>query len=158
MTIGLTVEIQDGEVRDKLDALEQRLGNLEPVLDAIGAKLESNVRIRFDLQQDPTGIVWSPLKPSTLKSYRSKYPEGIPGSLLDRSGGAGMRQSLTYVVEDGSLYLGFGKPYALWHETGTGKMDRRGLLTADPDLGTLGDGDQHDILDILNGYLQQVIE
>ena len=153
MTIGITIEIQDSEVQATLSVLQHRLENLHPVLDAIGAKLESNVKIRFELKQDPSGEGWEGLRPSTVKSYRKKYPDGIPGSLLDRSGGFGMRQSLSYTVEGDTVMVGFGKPYALYHEFGTSKMVRRGLLTADPGSGTLGLADRQDILDILNRYL-----
>ena len=64
-----------------------------------------------------------------------------------------MRQSLSYTVEGDTVMVGFGKPYALYHEFGTSKMVRRGLLTADPGSGTLGLADRQDILDILNRYL-----
>ena len=128
MATGITIEIQDAEALSVLAVLEQRLEDLHPVLDAIGAKIEGNVKIRFDLGQDPTGAAWSPLKPSTIKSYQKKYPNGIPGSLLNRTGGnQGLMGSLSYVVDGDSVRIGFGQEYALYHEFGTSKMVRRGM-------------------------------
>jgi hypothetical protein len=54
--------------------------------------------------------------------------------------------------------IGFGQPYAAYHEWGTWKMPRRGLLTADPDAGggpTLGRGDAEAVLDVLQAVLER---
>lgn len=49
-----------------------------------------------------------------------------------------------------------GKPYAAFHEWGTERMPRRGLVFADPDAGTLAKGDEDAVLDIIGIYLTEV--
>ena len=63
--------------------------------------------------------------------------------------------SLSYVVDGDSVRIGFGQEYALYHEFGTSKMVRRGLLTENPGSGILAEGDRQDILDVINNYLRQ---
>ena len=55
-------------------------------MDDIGALLESNARLRFTTKTDPAGVPWPPLAPATVNHwYAIKYPQGIPGTLLQRT-------------------------------------------------------------------------
>lgn len=154
---GFNVVVDDREVFEALSRLRGALSDMTPVMNAIGAVMESNTRIRFDTKRDPKGTAWAPIKPSTHAAYERKYKGAPPGSLLDRSGPAGMRQSLSYVAYDDRVVIGFGKPYAIYHEFGTRKMDRRGLLLGDPKTGEIGDDDRRDVMDMLGRYLAGAI-
>lgn len=146
---GVSLEITDAEIRAWLDRASQKA--TEPgrsrLLDAIGATLESKVEQRFDAKLDPNGQKWAPLAESTQLRYAKKDRKRKRGSLLERS--RLMRNSLTYQVQSDSVLLGFGVAYAAYHETGTRKMPRRGLLTGDPATGLLGAADRQAVLELL---------
>lgn len=150
----LVIEINDPGVQEALNRLGAAVEDLSPALDAIGMEMENRVAARFETKTDPNGIPWAPWKPSTVKSY----PKDGNHQLLNRYGD--MLASLNHQLEAStqSVLWGFGQPYATFHETGTGKMERRGMLTADPEAGTLGAGDQEAALEILNGFLRSAIE
>jgi len=147
--MGITIEISDRPVLDYLHQLRARSSNLQPLMDRIGQEMESRVSARFETRRDPLGRPWAPLASSTLKSY----PEDGHGFLLDRHGD--MLDSLSHSADATSVTIGFGQPYAAYHEFGTKRMPRRGLLTADPDSGTLGPEDAESILDIVREYLRE---
>ena len=149
---GVTIEIHDEEVMATLNRLLHAVDDLSPALDAIGQEMESRVSARFGTESDPGGAPWAPWMPSTVKSY----PKDGNRRILDRT--SDMLGSLNHQVSGDAVEIGFGQPYAVFHEFGTGKMKRRGLLTTDPVAGTLGDGDQESILDILNQYIQGAID
>lgn len=160
MADGLTIRVADEQVMSALDRLQGRLGDLTPVMNRIGAELESVVHIRFEAKRDPSGAPWAPLAASTRERYakadrRPRAGGGVEvarrGTVLERYGT--MRSSLSYRAGPSQVEVGFGVPYALYHEFGTRRMPRRGLLTADPESGTLGAEDIRDVLDILQGYL-----
>lgn len=144
-----SITLNDQPVLEFLHALGKKLDDLTPVMDSIGQEMETRVSNRFETQTDPMGVAWSPWADSTRKSY----PEDGNGRLLDRYGD--MLGSLTHVADSASVTYGFGQPHAVYHEFGTKHMPRRGLLTADPDAGTLSDGDQAAVLDILLIYLSE---
>ena len=83
------------------------------------------------------------------------YPDGGNRRLLDRYGD--MLASLSHQADATSVRVGFGQPYAAFHEWGTEHMPRRGLLFADPDAGTLAEGDEAAVLDILAVWLDDLI-
>lgn len=146
-----------------LRAAVARLQKPRELLADIGTLMEQNVNRRFDNKRDPSGKPWAPLAASTLESYRSKYKGRIPGSLLERS--RQMRQSLASNIGDDYVEIGFSRltkdgnwSVAQLHEFGTRRMPRRGLLTADPEAGELGEGDRQDILDLVAEYLDGVFD
>ena len=153
----LTITVDDSAFRAHMVRLQKTMGNMEPVMDAIGSKLESNIRNRFATKTDPNGENWAAWMPSTVESYPfagsvAAAKDG-PGNanLLDRYGT--MLGSLSYQSDPKSVRIGFAHPYATYHEFGTKHMDRRGMLFADPEAGTLGSEDEADVLDILEVWL-----
>lgn len=128
------------------------------MLDAIGMEMESRVSARFETKTDPAGNPWAPWKPSTVKSYPKS---GANNRLLDRFND--MLGSLNHQVDDDSVFIGFGAAasggfsYPEAHERGTEKMARRGMLTADPDSGTLGAGDEEAIVGVLRTTLESAL-
>jgi len=149
--MSITVTVDDQFVIDRLNELARRVDDMGPAFSAIGMELENRVRARFETQSDPDGDPWAAWKPSTVLSY----PEDGSGRVLDRYGE--MMRSLNHSSGDASATIGFGDPKATYHEYGTRDIPRRGLLFSDPDAGTLGNGDQQAVLDILTSFLQDAL-
>lgn len=140
--------IEPAPVIDAFNRLISAGQDMRPIMDAIGMEMESCVSARFKSKTDPSGSPWAPWKPSTVKNY----PKDGRRKLLDRYND--MLGSLSHQVDGNSVFVGFGQPYAQYHEFGTSKMDRRGMLTADPAAGTLGAGDEEAIVGILRAALE----
>ena len=147
----LTITADDKAFRDSLAQLYRGMGNLTPVMQSIGMELESRISGRFESRTDPSGNAWAPWAQSTVDNY----PENGNRRLLDRYGD--MLASLSHQADATSVRVGFGQPYAAFHEWGTEHMPRRGLLFADPDAGTLAEGDEAAVLDILGVWLDDLI-
>ena len=145
----LEIKLDDSAFRADLAALYRRLGDLTPVMQSSGMEMESRISGRFETRTDPSGKSWAPWAESTLESY----PEDGNRQLLDRYGD--MLLSLNHKADATSVRIGFGKPYAAFHEWGTKHMPRRGLVFADPDAGTLAKGDEDAVLDIIGIWLQE---
>lgn len=157
---GITVRIADDTVSRYLQSLQAKLADMHPAMDAIGAVLEREINLRFDLKQDPGGQSWAPLAPATLKRYaqadrrpaRGGGTEVVrAGTLLERTGL--MRASLNHVASADQVEVGFGRPYAAYHEFGTSRMPRRGLLTTNPQTGELGAEDRRSVLEVIEAFL-----
>ena len=119
-------------------------------MQSLGMELESRISGRFESRSDPSGNSWAPWAPLTVKSY----PEDGNKRLLDRYGD--MLASLSHEADSTSVRVGFGQPYAAFHEWGTKHMPRRGLLFGDPDAGTLASDDELAVLDILSVWLEDL--
>ena len=150
----LTVTVNSKPVDDLLTTLLGRMGNLNPAMQGIGQELNSRISARFETRSDPLGKPWEPWAEST----RENYPKDGRGLLLERYGD--MLKSLSFQADNTSVRVGFGTVaskagdvYAAYHEWGTKKMPRRGLLFADPDAGTLAPDDETAVLDILRVFL-----
>lgn len=154
----LQVTIDTSALIDAIDGALALLARPTQLMEEIGAKMESNARLRFDTKTDPTGKAWDQLRPATVNYwYAKKYPKGIPGSLLKRTGQ--LFDSIGYNPGDDWVELGSsrrvpGKSQPFWevgqlHEWGTVIMEPRRIWTADPKTGKLGAGDEADILDIV---------
>ncbi len=147
----IDIQTDDSAFRASLARLQSRLGNLTPVMQSIGMELESRISGRFESRTDPAGRAWAPWAQSTVETY----PDGGNRRLLDRYGD--MLASLSHQANANSVRIGFGQPYAAFHEFGTTDMPRRGLLFADPDAGTLGEDDQDAVMDILGVWLDGLV-
>lgn len=145
----ITIQIDSRSVMDALQELLRRSQDMRPVMDAIGQRLEERVSNRFESKTDPEGHPWAPWKPSTRKSY----PKNGNGTLLDRYGD--MLDHLNHHADATSVTVGFGKAYARYHETGTARMARRGMLATD--TGQFGPEDERAILDLVHSYLAEAI-
>ena len=147
----LTITADDKTYRASLANLYRGMGDLTSLMQSIGMELESRISGRFESRTDPNGSAWAPWAQSTVDGY----PEDGNRRLLDRYGD--MLASLNHQADATSVRVGFGKPYAAFHEWGTEHMPRRGLLFADPDAGTLAEGDEAAVLDILGVWLDDLI-
>jgi len=143
----LTIQTNNQAFRETFNALYQRMTNLAPVMNSIGMEMEVRVSGRFESRTDPNGQAWAPWAPAT----REYYPQDGNRKLLDRYGD--MLLSLNHQATKDSVRIGFGKAYSTYHEFGTKKMPRRGLLFAQPFSGTMGAADEAAVLDIIGLYL-----
>lgn len=146
----LTIAVDDQAFRASLAELYRGMSDLTPVMRSIGMELESRISGRFESRTDPAGSGWAPWAQSTV----GNYPEDGNRRLLDRYGD--MLASLNHQADATSVRVGFGQPYAAFHEWGTKHMPRRGLLFADPDAGTLAEDDEAAVLDILGVWLNDL--
>ena len=156
----IEILVEDSAFRACLKRLEEAAENLQPVMEDIGGDLEAAVRGRFLSRRDPNGKNWKPWQPRTQASY--PYPgtaaakeagKAGSGRLLDRFGD--MLDHLNYEATGDSVRVGFGQHYAIFHEFGTKKMARRGMLLGDPATGKLGADDEQAVLGILNARLEK---
>ena len=133
----------------RLGAAAAKLERPVELMQLIGATMEQNIALRFISKTDPAGAPWAPLAASTLAGKKGR------GSLLELTGRG--KGSLAYnLIGDDSVEVGFGEPYMGFHETGTKRMPRRGLLSADWQAGTLGAQDESDIRDDIATYLNSL--
>ena len=79
------------------------------------------------------------------------YPDDGNGRILDRY--SDLMGSLSWDADASSVRVGFGQPYATYHEWGTRHMPRRGLLFDDPDAGSLTPEDDQLVVDMLLSWL-----
>ncbi|GHT93922.1 hypothetical protein AGMMS49545_14310 [Betaproteobacteria bacterium] len=149
--MSLTITVKSEFVLDRLARLSQRMADLTPVMAGIGAALKTRISNRFETETDPDGNPWAGWSPATIKTY----PEDGNLTILDRHGK--MLDSLTVETTATSVTVGFAEPYATYHEYGTKKMPRRGLLFSDPETGTLSPDDERTVLDILNHFLSKTL-
>lgn len=155
----LTITVQDQVLQAYFSQLQQRLGNLKPVMQSIATGMEARVSARFETQSDPNGQPWKAWKPTTLATY----PKNGNRRLLDRY--SGMLKSLSSIATADTARIGFGAVgsvagdvYAAYHEFGTQHMERRGLLFGDPEAGTLGAGDSRALDRLLSDWLNSVVD
>jgi phage virion morphogenesis protein len=157
----LTITVDDSAFRATMRRLQEGMSDLTPVMERIGGTLEANIQNRFETRTDPNGRPWKPWAKQTLATYPfagTEYAKGDEGpgngKLLDRYGT--MLRGLNYQADSNSVRVGFAMPYASYHEFGTKKMPRRGMLMGNPEAGTLGQADERAVIDILNGFLQDL--
>lgn len=144
----LTITADTKFITDYLDQVGKRIDDPAPLLDQIGMLMETRISNRFETMTDPGGTKWAPWAEST----KANYPNDGHGRLLDRYGD--MLRSLTHTADARSAKIGFGSATAAYHEFGTKRMPRRGLLFDDPESADLADGDRQAILDLVSDYLQ----
>ncbi len=145
----LEITVDDRALLAALQRLQQRTANLRPVMRGIATELEARVEQRFEARVDPNGQIWAQLHPETLKRKKRK------GAILYDTGD--MQGSLTSAAGPTWAQVGFGQPYAAYHEWGTRHMPRRGLLLGNAVAGTLGAGDRAAVLELLGEFLEDQI-
>ncbi len=148
------IEIQTNtEAFDQaLQQLQRRLKNLRPVMQSVGSELESRIANRFETRSDPDGKAWQAWSPS----YLANYPKDGRGKLLQRTGD--LISSLNWQATDTSVRVGFGQIYGTYHEFGTERMPRRGLLYSDPEQGQLGAEDEAAIDELLQDWIDGIFD
>ncbi|QXL84131.1 phage virion morphogenesis protein [Comamonas sp. NLF-1-9] len=147
----LTIDVKDSGFRQYLADLQARLGDLTGAMQAIGQEMENRIKARFETETDPDGEKWE----KWSDYYAEHYPKDGNHRILDRysPGAASLLGSLNWDADTTSVLVGFGQHYATFHEFGTWKMPRRGLLFQDPESGRLAPADEQAVIDILQDWL-----
>jgi phage virion morphogenesis protein len=156
MSDNFSIELEGSDtLLAQISGLLAQLEDPKDLMEAIGGQLEANIQLRFVTKTDPAGNTWAPITPNTIKRYKKVYPDGTPGSLLNRN--QRMLGTLANNATNDSVEVGFSSPYAIFHVAGTKKMVRRdslfASLSADYTTGTLGAQDEADILEIVEGFM-----
>ncbi len=156
----LTIHQGRDDITPALRELLSKLADFTEPLKGIGQELESRISARFETQSDPSGSAWHPWS----DSYESSYPwpdspaakkagKAGNGRILDRYGN--MLASLNHQITSADTVLvGFGSDYAIYHEHGTHKMPRRGIMFEDPEQGQLTQEDEQAMIDIVYTWLE----
>lgn len=147
--MSLQVNVDYLPAKERLDALFALTGDLHPAMSAIGMEMENRVRGRFQTETDPLGSPWAEWAPATIATY----PNDGHKKLLDRFGD--MYEGTSHSADSNSVTIGFDRDYAAYHEFGTEHMERRGLLFADPESGTIAPDDEIAIIDIVDLVFSQ---
>ena len=147
--MSLLITVDYLPAKERLDALFALTGDLFPAMSAIGMEMENRVRGRFETETDPLGLPWAEWAPST----EANYPKDGHKKLLDRFGD--MYEGASHSADSNSVTIGFDRDYAAYHEFGTEHMERRGLLFADPESGTIAPDDELAIIDIVELLFSQ---
>lgn len=126
-------------LQDNVEALTERLGDLTPLMQAIGNLLEGSTRQRFLDKKAPDGTSWANLMPST-QTHKGN------NNILVKSGD--LLRSITNHADKYSVTVGTPESHGVYHQFGTDKM------TARPFLG-LSDEDKEEIYELINEILMQ---
>lgn len=145
---GVSIDIDDREVREALRQLERVVGDLGPTMAVIGEKLLRSHKDRFSEQKDPDGKPWAPLSPA-YKARKKKNQDKV----LMLSGN--LRDLLRYQIEAGGaeMRLGTDRVYGASHQFGDAKRN----LPARPFLG-LSDDDKIMMLDVIGRQLKKALK
>ena len=138
----LRITVDSSKVDAALQNLDLVASDLTPAMVDIAATLWERVGERFETHHDPVGRRWDDKK------------SGEPSELYDTGDLLG---SLSRQADATHAMVGFGQPYAAYHEFGTKKMPRRGLLFADPDAGQLSPDDEQAVLDAVHDHLTRAL-
>lgn len=109
---GASFEYDDAVAQERLNQLEQKLGDLTPALEDIGEHLMNSHQQRFKDQVAPDGTPWAPLSPSY---QRTKARNKNRILFLDGK----LAQNFRYQISNNELNFGTNVPYAAHHHFGT---------------------------------------
>lgn len=109
----IKIEINDGKIRQALQKLAKKTGNLAPVMRALAAKLMSITEENFHTEGARLGKKWAPLKPSTQR-WRDKT--GYTGKMLQVK--RKLLNSISSRADDDSAIVGTNLVYARVHQFG----------------------------------------
>lgn len=166
---GVSITLDDREVRDGLTELVARLGDARPALAAIGQLLVTETDLAFRGQRDPWGTAWAPLSAVTLKRRRKGPGSGPKASILRDTGR--LAGSINYQADADSVAVGSDVIYAATHQFGAkqgafgrarrgspipwGDIPARAFLPISESGVDLPAGVRDDILDLLARHLDR---
>ncbi|TWC35058.1 phage virion morphogenesis protein [Pseudomonas sp. SJZ079] len=134
----------DPRIARRLERLVQL--DVEPLLEGIGAEVESQTRRRIQVDKHgPAGEAW----PEWSADYAETRHSGQ--SLLQGTGH--LQDSITYQVEGDSVLVGSPLVYAATHQFGD--PDRG--IEARPYLGLEGE-DHEDVVGMIEDYLEELAD
>ena len=113
---GLTISVDDRQIRAALRRLSEKLDDLTPAMDRIGAYLANEARKTFIDARSPWGAPWAPLKEATVarRRKRSNVPLRDTGRLMN---------SIGHVASRHRVSVGTNVKYAPTHQFGAKKWE-----------------------------------
>ena len=177
----LIIESNSAVIAQALSRAAQDITDTTPMMAAIGQRLETNIRDRFDSKTDPSGKAWEPYKAISAAIYERIHKKPPPGTLMDRSGN--LRAGVEHHASEDEVEVGMtatvtnlsGKVWSLGaiHEFGTdglgkkggGAIPRRGMVfggvagqgsTASVTQ-VLSDSDHEDVVEIIQAHIQRAM-
>jgi len=163
----IRIDIDDRDVKQALQTLQHRVGDLRPAMEDIGELLLKTTEQRFQTSTAPDGSRWAPNSPATIMQYLQAKGGafGKRGELTKR--GARLAASkkpligetrslstqISYRADRASVEVGSSRLYAPIHQFG-GKAGRGKKVTipARPFFG-LSESDKRAVLDIIAEHL-----
>lgn len=117
---GVSIKVDDSEVKKKIGGILKRMGNAEPAMRIIGETALESIQRNFEVGGRPKE--WKRLAPSTRKARRraGKWPGKI---LMVRGAGGGLFGSISYNAYSDKVVMVANKIYAAIHHYG-GKAGR----------------------------------
>lgn len=134
------ITAQAAAIAAEIARIQHKVADLRPLLDAIGARLEMNAHLRFDLKRDPEGIPWDPWSAETAEKRKK---EGR-GTLLEYTGM--LRSGTQPLLTNDTVEVGFDASYAPY-------VDRKGRRLLLTEGGAIGAADEASIDRIFAAYL-----
>lgn len=143
-----TIQIEDAEVRRKLDELIARGGDLSPALLEIGEVLTNSTKERFQTETDPSGRRWE--ENSAVTAERKTNPK-----ILTESGLLGGQIAPQLIDGGNAVAVGSNRIYAAMMQFGGTKSQWPHLWGDIPGRPFLGfsSEDRDRVLEILRDYL-----
>lgn len=138
----LEIHIDDAQLRNGLQQLQAKLGDLRPVFQDLGEALLNSTRARFSSQTAPDGTRWATLSPG-YQAHKKKNANLI----LTLNGY--LRGTLNYQAGKDTLRIGTPLIYGATHQFGRAEKN----IPARPFLG-LADDDLTLIQDALHEWLR----
>lgn len=168
-----TIEVQDSGVQAALQAISNRVGNMRPILQAIGEDIIERTKERFATSTGPDGQRWKSNARSTIEAFISRQrgygKKGINKKGRDLAMGKrvligeshDLARQFHVNASASSVTVGNTMKYAAMQQFGGKKLafpNLWGDIPARPFLpikqnGELYPADQTKILDALNDYL-----
>ena len=113
----LTIELNHQRLQQTLDQIEDDIGDLTPLMQAIAAELASQTEENFEHEGRPQ---WPEL--SDVTTGRRAETGHWPGKMLQVSA-AGLAASITTQATDSTALVGSNKPYAAMMQFGGDQAD-----------------------------------
>jgi phage virion morphogenesis protein len=170
----IVVNVDSAKVQAALSKAAEVIGDTQPMLTGVGARLEANIRSRFDTKRDPAGRAWEPYKAISAAIHEAITGKPQTGTLMERTGN--LRAGVESHVVGDTLEVGTTAPYARFHEFGTagktsktgktsGAIPRRGLIfgavsgvgAAAQVTQALGADDEADVLDVVQRHINNAL-
>lgn len=139
----LSTDYSDVAVKERLNKILAKNGNLTQPLNEIGQYLLASIDLGFENETNPDGIPWKPNSPG-IRAY--KKSKGYILKVLQATGK--MRGSINYAVSGNRLVVGTNVSYAYKHQLGVGVPKREFL--------GISEVNNKAIIEILDSYLSAV--
>lgn len=139
----ISVTYSDAEIRQRLQRLQRKVGDLTPAMKNIGEALILSTDDRFDKEIAPDGTPW---KPNTAFTIAKKKALGRINKVLQSTGQ--MRASIAYQASRDRVVIGTNDRKAAKHQFGLEGLPKREFLG-------VSDDDRVEIVQIIEDFLAE---